>query len=112
MGSVLHQAGAIAYRVRHAQIEVLLITSRAAGRWIIPKGNIDAGCTPAEAAEREAYEEAGVEGVVGSNLPFGSYTYLKRTGSGTHCPAAVEVYLLQAKKVARTARATNFVADG
>jgi 8-oxo-dGTP pyrophosphatase MutT (NUDIX family) len=34
------------------------MTSRDTGRWIIPKGNIDAGATPAKAAEKEAYEEA------------------------------------------------------
>lgn len=94
MDPVLHQAGAIAYRVREAQLEVLLITSRGTGRWIIPKGNIDPGLTPAEAAEREAYEEAGVQGATESALPLGFYTYFKRAASGALCPATVEVYLL------------------
>jgi 8-oxo-dGTP pyrophosphatase MutT (NUDIX family) len=96
MDAVLHQAGAIAYRVRDAQLEVLLITSRGTGRWIIPKGNIDPGLTPAEAAKREAYEEAGVQGATASTLPLGFYTYFKRTASGALCPATVEVYLLHA----------------
>ena len=94
MDTVRHQAGAMAYRVHDGQLEVLLITSRGTGRWIIPKGNIDPGLTPAEAAEREAYEEAGVRGTVESTLPLGFYTYFKKTASGALCPAAVEVYLL------------------
>jgi 8-oxo-dGTP pyrophosphatase MutT (NUDIX family) len=56
--TVLHQAGVIAYRDNHGKIEVLLITSRDTGRWIIPKGNIGGRTTPAKAAEKEAYEEA------------------------------------------------------
>jgi 8-oxo-dGTP pyrophosphatase MutT (NUDIX family) len=48
---------------------VLLMTSRDTGRWIIPKGNIDAGATPAKAAEKEAYEEAGVKGTITRLLP-------------------------------------------
>ena len=95
MDSVLHQAGAIAYRVRDGQLEVLLITSRGTGRWIIPKGNIDSGLTPAEAAEREAYEEAGVRGAIESTSPLGFYTYFKKTASGAPCPATVEVYLFE-----------------
>ena len=94
MDTVLHQAGAIVYRVRDAQLEVLLITSRGTRRWIIPKGNIDPGLTPAEAAEREAYEEAGVHGATESTLPLGFYTYFKKSASGALCPATVEVYLL------------------
>ena len=93
--TILHQAGAIAYRVLDDKIQVLLITSRDSGRWIIPKGNIDPGSTPSKAAEREAYEEAGVKGRLGASLPLGFYTYFKRSTSGALCPATVEVYLLR-----------------
>jgi predicted NUDIX family NTP pyrophosphohydrolase len=53
--TTLHQAGVIAYRILDGKVQVLLMTSRDTGRWIIPKGNIDAGATPAKAAEKEAY---------------------------------------------------------
>jgi 8-oxo-dGTP pyrophosphatase MutT (NUDIX family) len=56
--TILHQAGVIAYRILDCKVQVLLMTSRDTGRWIIPKGNIDAGATPGKAAEKEAYEEA------------------------------------------------------
>jgi 8-oxo-dGTP pyrophosphatase MutT (NUDIX family) len=95
---ILHQAGAIAYRTLDGRVEVLLMTSRDSGRWIIPKGNIAAGTTPAETAAQEAYEEAGVKGTIGSSIPLGFYTYFKKMASGEARAAAVEVYLLRVKK--------------
>jgi 8-oxo-dGTP pyrophosphatase MutT (NUDIX family) len=95
---ILHQAGVIAYRIVDAKVQVLLITSRDTGRWIIPKGNIDAGATPAKAAQREAYEEAGVKGTITSLLPLGFYTYFKKLESGEVRATAVEVYLLRVKE--------------
>jgi 8-oxo-dGTP pyrophosphatase MutT (NUDIX family) len=40
---------------------VLLVRERADGRWALPGGYVDVGDSPAEAAAREASEEAGVE---------------------------------------------------
>jgi 8-oxo-dGTP pyrophosphatase MutT (NUDIX family) len=94
----LHQAGAIAYRVVDGRVEVLLMTSRDTGRWIIPKGNIAPGNTAARAALQEAYEEAGVKGRIGGAIPLGSYTYFKKLPSGEARAAVVEVYLLQVQK--------------
>jgi 8-oxo-dGTP pyrophosphatase MutT (NUDIX family) len=90
-----HQAGVIAYRVHKGKGQVLLVTSRDTHRWIIPKGNIGADCTPAVAAVKEAYEEAGIRGELSSPIPLGIYTYLKIEGD-TARPTAVEVYVLKA----------------
>lgn len=38
-----------------------MITSRDTGRWVIPKGGVDHGHTPAQAAEIEGFEEAGIK---------------------------------------------------
>jgi 8-oxo-dGTP pyrophosphatase MutT (NUDIX family) len=99
---LLRQAGVIPYRVIDGKVELLLVTSRGSGRWIIPKGNVGAGSTVIKAAEAEAFEEAGVRGVIKRDMPLGSYTYLKQLASGDFKPAVVEVYLLrtirQAKK--------------
>jgi 8-oxo-dGTP pyrophosphatase MutT (NUDIX family) len=92
---ILHQAGVIAYRIRAGRVEVLLMTSRDTGRWIIPKGNVAAGTTPWKAATKEAYEEAGVKGRIGGSIPLGIFTYFKKLDSGEPRPAAVEVYLLR-----------------
>ncbi len=97
-GSTLNQAGVIAYRILDGKVQVLLMTSRDTGRWIIPKGNINGRSTPSKAAEKEAYEEAGVKGVITSSVPFGIYTYQKKLGSGEARAATVEVYLLQIKE--------------
>lgn len=95
MDVTLHQAGVIAYRIVDKTVQVLLMTSRDTGRWIIPKGNVSSHMTPAKAAEREAFEEAGVKGVIESTLPLGIYTYFKKLESGETRPATVEVYLLR-----------------
>jgi 8-oxo-dGTP pyrophosphatase MutT (NUDIX family) len=95
---MLHQAGAIAYRVLDGEVKMLLVTSRDTGRWIIPKGNIKPGATPCEVALKEAYEEAGVRGDITGSIPLGTYTYLKQLKSGEARAATVEVYLLRVKK--------------
>ena len=58
------QAAVIPYRVRDGRLEVALITSASNGDWIVPKGGIEEGEQPWEAAAREAEEEAGLLGVV------------------------------------------------
>jgi 8-oxo-dGTP pyrophosphatase MutT (NUDIX family) len=95
---ILHQAGVIAYRILDGKVQVLLMTSRDTGRWIIPRGNINGRSTPPEAAEKEAYEEAGVRGTITSSIPLGFYTYVKQLGSGEAREAAVEVYLLRIRE--------------
>ena len=94
----LPQAGVIAYRIRRGEVQVLLMTSRDTGRWIIPKGNVKPGSSPSKAAAQEALEEAGVKGTIVSSTPLGVYTYFKKLGSGEVRAAAVEVFLLQVKK--------------
>ena len=94
---ILHQAGVIAYRILDRKVRVLLVTSRDTGRWIIPKGNIKAGEMPCKAAENEAYEEAGVKGIIIGSSPLGMYSYFKKLDSGQARAATVEVYLLRVK---------------
>ena len=73
------QYGVIPVRFsRDGQIQVLLVTSRGTGRWLIPKGWPMRKRTPAGTAEREAFEEAGVKGWLWSHRPIGSYRYLKQ----------------------------------
>jgi 8-oxo-dGTP pyrophosphatase MutT (NUDIX family) len=56
------QFAALCYRTKNDKVEVLLITTRQSGRWIVPKGWPMDGKTPAECALQEAWEEAGVIG--------------------------------------------------
>ena len=55
------QAAAVPYRWRGARLEFCLITT-SSGRWGFPKGFIEPGETPEQAALKEALEEAGLNG--------------------------------------------------
>src|SRR5437899_3082732 len=55
---------------------VCLVTSRSGRRWVLPKGVVDPGHTPGEAALLEAWEEAGLVGALDPD-PVGSYVYEK-----------------------------------
>src|SRR5262245_64278757 len=72
MARVHHQAAVIPYRIRKERVEVALITTLTGKRWILPKGSVDDGERPREAAIREAEEEAGLRGVV-ARKPVGRY---------------------------------------
>ena len=65
------QFGALCFRrskTQKAGVELLLVSSRDTGRWIIPKGWPMDRETPAAAAAMEAWEEAGVRGRVYKHL--------------------------------------------
>jgi 8-oxo-dGTP pyrophosphatase MutT (NUDIX family) len=88
------QYGALPYRLHgDAAVEVLLVTSRATRRWIIPKGWPIKGLKPGEAAAREAYEEAGVRGNV--ERAIGNYVYDKYSKTRqASTPCTVHVFPL------------------
>lgn len=81
-------------------VQILLITSRDTGRWVIPKGWPMPGLTPDAAAAREAWEEAGVSGQPLAQ-PIGSYAYDKGIGvERLPLPCRVDVYPLQVDDLA------------
>lgn len=92
------QFAALVYRIKNDKIQVLLVTSRARGRWIIPKGWPMLGETPADAAATEAWEEAGVVGKP-SDQCLGVYSYYKDRGASRKLPCLVMVYPMKAKKL-------------
>ena len=69
---ILRQAGVIA--VRNGQI--CLVSSRNGKRWVVPKGCIEFGKSAGEIALQEAWEEAGLVGIL-QGEPIGSYVYEK-----------------------------------
>mgnify|MGYP001548901915 CR=1 FL=1 len=76
-GEVPIQTGALPWRLAsNKRIEVLLVTGRRSGRWMIPKGWPMPGKSLAEAAEQEAFEEAGVRGTIDPN-PIGTFRHVK-----------------------------------
>jgi 8-oxo-dGTP pyrophosphatase MutT (NUDIX family) len=58
--------------------QVMLVTSRERGRWVIPKGWPMKGRKPSEVAREEAYEEAGLIGRIVGKRPLGSFHYQKQ----------------------------------
>lgn len=91
------QVAALPYRIADSgAAEILVITSRDTGRFIIPKGWPKKRQKKPDAAATEAYEEAGIVGKVGQK-PIGSYTYWKR-GVGEFERLQVLVYPLQVTK--------------
>jgi 8-oxo-dGTP pyrophosphatase MutT (NUDIX family) len=75
-------------------VEVLVITSRETRRWVLPKGWPMKAMTPAEAAAREAYEEAGVIGQTEAE-PIGAYPYAKRLRGGALQTVQVQVFAME-----------------
>jgi len=93
------QYGALCWRETDGGVEVLLITSRDTGRWIIPKGWPMPGLAPEATAAQEAWEEAGVQGTV-NPLCLGRYGYQKCLTPEAQVPCAVAVYGLQVGRLA------------
>jgi phosphohistidine phosphatase len=87
------QAAVIPYRIRRRRLEVALVTTSRGKSWIVPKGCVDEGERPRDAAIREAEEEAGVRGVV-ARRRAGRYWHVNGRG-----PCLVDVYLMRVTKV-------------
>jgi 8-oxo-dGTP pyrophosphatase MutT (NUDIX family) len=77
-GALHRQVAAICHRGRDAGREVLLVTSRGTGRWVLPKGWPIEGLDAPGSARQEAWEEAGVIPAAGPVAPVGQYRYFKR----------------------------------
>lgn len=88
------QHGALCWRINRGAVEVLLISSRDSGRWIIPKGWPIDGLSPPQTALQEAWEEAGVTGEA-DPLLLGQYPYLKVMAPGRTVPCTVSVFAIK-----------------
>ncbi|WP_299646065.1 NUDIX hydrolase [uncultured Jannaschia sp.] len=91
MANERQQVAAMPLRWNKNSVEVLMITSRDTGRWIVPKGWTMKGKKPWAAAAIEALEEAGAKGHVARDV-FGTYSYKKMLDDGTALPCNVQVY--------------------
>ena len=95
-GRLRRQYAALPVRLTpEGQPEILLVTSRGSQRWIIPKGWPMRKRSPSQAAAREAYEEAGLEGEIETEHPIGSYRYEKRLGNGNTARIEVSIFVLR-----------------
>jgi len=91
--SIYDQSAVIPFQIKNREIKILLITSLKSKIWIFPKGFIEDQLTAQQSAEKEAYEEAGIEGQV-LDLLLGEYTYNKWGGT-----CHVKVFPLHVTKI-------------
>jgi 8-oxo-dGTP pyrophosphatase MutT (NUDIX family) len=92
----LKQVGAIPLRKMNGTLEVLLVTSRDTGRWVIPKGWPSKRMSDSAAAAREALQEAGAVGKISREV-YGNYRY-RKIDKGNVRLIDVSVFLLKVKK--------------
>lgn len=94
------QVAALPWRISaQGEYEILLVTSRGTGRWVLPKGWPEKGELLDEAAAREAAEEAGIAGKM-AREEFGRFYYDKTLPSGLNWHCEVIVFALQVEEVA------------
>ena len=86
---MLQQSGVVSYRVRDGAIEILLVKTSSSKTWALPKGWIPLGTTAANSAAKEAWEEAGVCGIM-ENTAIASYTTRK-----WGCVCRVKIFLMR-----------------
>ena len=92
------QVAALVWREAEAGVDVLLVTSRETRRWVLPKGWLVKGNSPAESALQEAWEEAGAIATSAAE-PFGDYHYDKVLDDGSLLRCAVDVFPAEASRL-------------
>lgn len=86
-------------RADDGSFEVMLVTSRGTGRWVLPKGWPEKREHAHEAAAREAAEEAGVGGAISAS-EIGRFYYHKQLPSGMEWRCRVHVFPMEVDQVA------------
>ncbi len=91
-------AGGVAFRKQDGQVEVVLISVGEDNRWQLPKGLVDKGESPEQAAIREVREEAGIDSEIVTRIDKVEYWYFwKENGQRIRYHKFVYFYLLRYK---------------
>jgi 8-oxo-dGTP pyrophosphatase MutT (NUDIX family) len=93
------RAAAICYRKDREGFQFYLVQTMNRRHWTFPKGRIEAGESPRDAALREAQEEAGITGrVLADSVGEQSLSY--RYPGGRRCQHVdVEAFLVEVEKI-------------
>jgi 8-oxo-dGTP pyrophosphatase MutT (NUDIX family) len=92
------QSGVLPWRLKgRKKAEVLLVTGRRSGRWMIPKGWPMPGKSLADSAAQEAFEEAGIKGQVDPE-PLGTFRHIKQHLLFGRMEVDIRVHLLAVKR--------------
>ncbi|GGB54714.1 NTP pyrophosphohydrolase [Roseibium aquae] len=92
------QIAALCYRWKDGELEVLLVTSREKGRWILPKGWPELDQEAFETAVTEAFEEAGARGRP-DRRAFGSFRSHKGLSNGLELRTKVLVFPIEVDRL-------------
>lgn len=86
---MLTHAGCVAYRTTDDEPLFVVVSSSDGKHWVLPKGHIEPGESPTEAALRELAEEAGVTGRIVAKIGREKYATEKEK-------AVVDYFLIEA----------------
>ena len=94
------QVAAICYRRKGQAVEFLLVNTNGGGKWTFPKGDPERSMSHSQAAEQEAWEEAGARGNI---EPRHFHLYLHSKGVFWKAPGireyVVKAFLLEVEEV-------------
>ncbi len=96
------RVAAVCYRRVGGSIEFKLVRTKGGRRWTFPKGHVEPGERPSGAAQREAFEEAGVRGSIVSD-PFIIFPHENRGPDGRSAELLIAAYLLHVESDCDTA---------
>ncbi len=85
-----HKIGVIPFSIDGDRIAIMFVTSQKRGRWILPKGNLEAKESHKKGCKREAFEEAGLKGKILKNFPITAV--ITKSGSNSLDQTAVTYY--------------------
>ncbi len=92
--------GAIPFRITDEGVTELLLVRTTAGKWSFPKGKLDPGEAPEQAARRECHEESGAVGAVLVQSGSITYTHGKpATEAGAGAEHPVQAFLLRVTRL-------------
>ena len=91
------QHGALPWRWVDGTLEIMLVTSRETGRWVIPKGWPHDGLSSARSAAQEAFEEAGITGAI-TKKEIGRFHYLKFLGKDDAIECIVHLHAMEVEE--------------
>jgi 8-oxo-dGTP pyrophosphatase MutT (NUDIX family) len=94
-------AAAVCFRRRDGRTQFLLVRTSDGARWTFPKGQQEAGETLAEAAAREAGEEAGAVGAIVGDKLLARYRHQPSRRAG-HADDLVVAFLLEVQSAGRS----------
>lgn len=102
------QSALIPYRIKDSNLQILIIRSSGNKHWVLPKGIVDPGLTPQASAQKEAWEEAGVTGVLDEE-EVGHFYYTKWQGNCYVSVYSLQVNMQEKKEARRSIREAHWV---